>query len=206
MKHLPLVVVGFTAFGLACGGLFDKSEPAPPPEPPPPAAAPPPPPPPPVAPAAPEPAPPPALVTFEQAAFPCCSARRAHRILNEYLDLQSALAADDLVRARAEAVAVRGTALAAAKDGSLSSESRTLAQQVANIAEQAKSGDLAQIRARFGDLSEKVIALAQANEGGTDRVAVAFSPKANAAWLQKEATVSNPYLGKADATEGTFRE
>ncbi len=210
MQRLPLAALGLLAFGLACGGLLEKAEEAPSAEPAAPIAAPPPVPP---APPVPEPAPPPAAVpppppelTFDQVAFPCCGVHRANRMVNEYLDLHSALVADDLGRSRAEATAIRGAALAAAKDGSLSAENRALAQQIANLADQFKTGDLTQIRGHFGNLSDKIVTLAKANRGGTQQVAVVFSPKANANWLQKETSVSNPYFGKADATEGSFRE
>jgi hypothetical protein len=202
MHRLPFAALALAALGLACGGLIEKADNEKPEEPAAPVAALPPVPPPP-APVAP---PPPPVLTFAQVAFPCCAAHRANRILNEYLDLQTALVTDDLQRARAEAGAVRGAALAAAKDGSLSTESRALAQQVADISGQLKSGDLTQIRGGFGNLSDKVVTLAKANRGGTGQVAVAFSPKANATWLQKEAAVANPYFGKADATEGVFQE
>ena len=142
---------------------------------------------------------------FNKVAFACCANERAQRIVSEYLDLHQALAEDNVDRARAEVHAVRGVALAATKEAGLSANSRVLAQQVADLLQPALDADIQDIRDVFDGVSNKVITLAQANQGGAKKVAVAFCSQANANWLQDSAVIANPYQGSAAPRCGGFR-
>ncbi len=145
------------------------------------------------------------VVLFEDASFFCCGNDRVRRLVSEYVDLQQALAFDDLARAQAEVHAARGVALAAAEDVDLSGHSRGIARQVASLFEPVAQGSLEQIRGVFSQVSNKLVVLAQANPGGAMRIAVATCNKSNANWLQSEAAVQNPYLGALDLSSGAFR-
>lgn len=103
-----------------------------------------------------------------------------------YIDAASALAADDLEKAKASL-----TALAAESTGEL----QTLAQAA------AKTGDLAAMRESFKALSAVATSMELPKE-----YAVAFCPmyKGGAKWVQKKDTLANPYFGKAMATCGSF--
>ncbi len=144
-------------------------------------------------------------VPFTDAAFSCCESDRVRRIVSEYLDLQQALAADDLALAQAELQALRGVALAAADDAELSAHSRGMSRQVAGLLEPVADGSLDKLRRAFVEVSSKVIVLAQANQGGSKRVAVAFCPTTNANWLQAEPVLENPFMGSVDPSSGAFR-
>ena len=128
------------------------------------------------------------VVLFEDASFFCCGNDRVRRLVSEYVDLQQALAFDDLARAQAEVHAARG-----------------IARQVASLFEPVAQGSLEQIRGVFSQVSNKLVVLAQANPGGAMRIAVATCNKSNANWLQSEAAVQNPYLGALDLSSGAFR-
>ncbi len=160
----------------------------------------------------PEPAAAPAVVTpqlpqvpFEDASFACCANDRIRRILGEYLDMQHALADDDLALAQAELQALRGVALDAADDDGLSGHSRGLARQVAGQLEPVAEGSLDALREAFIEVSKDVIVLAQANQGGAKLVAVGFCPTTNANWLQADSDIRNPFLGSLDLSSGAFR-
>jgi len=144
-------------------------------------------------------------VPFEDAAIQCCGNERVRRIVAEYLDLQRALADDDLALSQAELQALRGVALAAADDDELSVHSRGMSKQVAGMLEPVADGSLDKLRRAFVDVSAKVIVLTQANQGGSKPVAVAFCPQTNANWLQGEPEILNPFLGSLDPSSGTFR-
>jgi hypothetical protein len=103
-----------------------------------------------------------------------------------YIDAASALAKDDIEKAKASL-----TALAKESTGEL----QTLAQAAAN------TGDIAAMRESFKALS----AVATTMELPKD-YAVAFCPmyKGGAKWVQKRETLANPYFGKTMATCGSF--
>ncbi len=144
-------------------------------------------------------------VPFDEAAVVCCSSERVRRVVAEYLDMQRALARDDLPLVQAELQALRGVSLDAAAATDISSHSRGLAQQVAGLLEPVAGGGLEKIRGEFVEVSNKVIVLVQANQGGSKQVAVAFCPSANANWLQAEPEILNPFLGTLDPSSGSFR-
>ena len=144
-------------------------------------------------------------VPFADAAFACCGNDRIRRLVAEYIDLQRALAHDDLALAQAEVHAVRGVALAAVEDKDLSAHSRGLSRQVAFLLEPVAQGSLEQIRVPFAEVSNKLAVLAQANPGGSMQVAVATCSRSNANWLQDSPEVLNPYMGAMGLSSGTFR-
>jgi hypothetical protein len=144
-------------------------------------------------------------VPFEEVAFPCCADDRVRQLVVAYLDLQQALAQDDLAAAHAELQTLRGAALAAAEDGALSAHTRGASRQVAGLLEPVAEGSLDAIRDAYIEVSNKVIVLAQANRGGSKQLAVAFCVRSNANWLQAGPDILNPYLGSVAPSSGSFR-
>jgi hypothetical protein len=138
-------------------------------------------------------------------AFSCCGSDRVRRIVSEYIDLQGALGHDDLALAQAEVHALRGVAMDAAEDPTLSTHSQGLARQVAGLLEPVAAGSLDAIREVFIEVSNMTIVLAQANPGGSKPVAVAYCVRTNANWLQGDAAILNPYLGSLEPSSGSFR-
>lgn len=149
------------------------------------------------------PLPPP--VAFGDAAIQCCSGERVRRVVEEYLDLQQALGHDDLALSQAQLQTLRAVALVAAEDVDISAHSRGLSQQVAGLLEPVAEGDLDKLRDAFALVSNKLIVLVQANQGGSKPVAVAFCAKTNANWLQADPELLNPFLGSLDPSSGSFR-
>ena len=62
--------------------------------------------------------------------------------------------------------------------------------------------DLVAARTAFGPLSEAVIEATKDSRGDAK---VAFCPMVKASWLQKEATIRNPYYGSGMLTCGEFK-
>jgi len=116
-------------------------------------------------------------------------------IVNAYLEVHAALAADKLEGVKAPAGAI------AAEAGRMGSSGDAIAKAAREV-EGAK--DLKAARAAFGPLSDAVIAAAkQANIGD---VKVAYCPMVKGSWLQKDDTIKNPYYGAQMLTCGDFKK
>jgi hypothetical protein len=114
-------------------------------------------------------------------------------VLDSYLAIHDQLAKDkfDGVKAPAEAIAAE-----AAKMG----EKGTVLAKAAKA--MASPADLEAARKAFGPLSDAVI---EATKGARGDAKVAFCPMAQASWLQKDATIRNPYYGSGMLTCGEFK-
>lgn len=208
MRTAPLLAL-MVLSALACGG----GEPAAPPVAPPPAE------PPAAAPAAPPPAatPAPAAVpaapaapahattekTFAEAAFACCDSERPQNLLRDYLQFQEALVAGK--QANGELTAIAGGAKGSMKLGSFSAEDRAALEEIARQAEAMLPMDLEGKRTAFKQLSATAIPFFRRHAGGSRKVAEAYCPMADGAWLQTATTISNPYYGDKMLTCGSFR-
>jgi hypothetical protein len=117
-------------------------------------------------------------------------------VLDSYLAIGDQLANDkvDGVNASADAIAAE-----AAKMGE---KGTALAKAAKAMASMPSPADLAAARKAFGPLSEAVI---EATKDARGDVKLAFCPMANASWLQKDATIRNPYYGSGMLTCGEFR-
>ena len=115
------------------------------------------------------------------------AAELSARLLDPYLRVQVALAADTIQGVKQEAAAIAKAAT-------------ELGQPAAKLADTASkleaAADLKTARAAFGDLSSALIAYAEAT-GSTPPadVKVAVCPMVPNPWLQKGDEVRNPYYG-----------
>ena len=202
---LALVVPLTLAFALACGGSSTTTPPPPPPAP----TAPTTPAPPsgpntgmpstPVAPSAPvTPPPAPVAKTFDQSMFVCCDNDRADRLIDKYLTIDARLVAGDADHINGQYTALNGIAKGAIDSGGFSAEESALLKKIADESNADIAKDLAGKRSDFKALSTDVIAFARKHGGsGSNKIAQAHCPmfEGGADWLQKEATVTNPYYG-----------
>jgi Cu(I)/Ag(I) efflux system membrane fusion protein len=118
-------------------------------------------------------------------------------IVEPYLKIQSVLAQDsvDGVRANAGNIATAATAL-----GAPAMRIDTAALQLASAA------DLPDARAKFGVLSEAIVAyMTGLRLVAPDGVRVAYCPMVQKPWLQEGSTLANPYYGSEMPTCGEFR-
>ena len=146
---------------------------------------------------------------FEQKSFECCTTPAAISAVGQYLEVQRALAADNIDGAVGAA-----TKLAATFDTLAASAPAAEATTLKKLAEETRAltgTDAKAIRKSFGPLSADLITWAvplpqgAAVFGGSFRVAKAYCPMADAAWLQTDATISNPYYGAEMLTCGSFQ-
>jgi protein SCO1 len=115
-------------------------------------------------------------------------------LIEPYLGIQRALAADTLDGVLDSAMALATAAVAAG--------SRAAAVKVA-VNPFAQVVDLSAARAAFGRLSEAMIAIVRtAGVPLVNGVSVAYCPMARKYWLQKGTTIANPYYGKQMADCG----
>ncbi len=118
-------------------------------------------------------------------------------LIEPYLNVQAALAADKFDGIAASATAIEAAAMALGKD----------AEKLAGGAKKlAAAKDIAAARTAFGDVSEALVAYAEKtkSELGAE-VQVAFCPMVNKPWLQKDKEIKNPYYGGAMLSCGSFR-
>jgi hypothetical protein len=150
------------------------------------------------------------LVTaFVGAAFACAPAPQTGNtpasgstmpasIMDPYLAIEDGLAHDsiDELRANAGNLATAATAL-----GAPAMRIDTAAVQLAS------AGDIADARAKFGVLSEAIVAYKDGlHLKPGDGVRQAFCPMAVKPWLQKGDTIANPYYGSSMPTCGSFTQ
>jgi hypothetical protein len=122
------------------------------------------------------------------------SADRAS-IVKSYLVIQDLLAGDKVDGIKAPAQAIEQQASGMGEQG--------VAMAAAAKALEA-AADLKTAREAFGLLSDAVIDATKGQDLGDVRVA--FCPMVNRSWLQKEATIRNPYYGSSMLTCGEFRD
>ncbi len=123
--------------------------------------------------------------------FQCCDTPEASAILESYVAVNAALAADS-------SAALPLGALAAASATPLPAVSQALAPLA--------SADIAGQRTGLNGQSGAIVAYLRAHKGGSAVVAEAFCPMANASWVQAGETVANPYYGSEMLTCGYFKE
>ena len=127
------------------------------------------------------------------------------KVVAGYLDLQGALAGDDLKKARA-ALSKTTEALGAVDMGLVTGEAHHTwmkdASQLKHILSDAgKATDIESLRRSFALLSDQMLAVAT-HVGGMDKVLyrhtcpMAFNNR-GASWLQQDQTTRNPYFGAA---------
>src|SRR5438552_2285011 len=122
----------------------------------------------------------------------------AKSVLDHYLAIQKDLAKDSIKgvdeHANAIAKAVRGD------------EMKMLSPDVATQAETlAKAKDLKAAREGFKSLSASLVKYLADNKAGKGVYHEAYCPMVKASWLQKEADIKNPYMGKSMLTCGTVK-
>jgi len=139
-----------------------------------------------------------ALVIAVAAGGTMLAADGIKEVVESYLEIQAQLASDKF-----EGVKPAATALAARADA--------MGEAGAPIAKAAKtvaaSADLKAARDNFGPLTDAVVAAAKA-DGWKDLgdVKLAYCPMVKQSWLQKEATIRNPYYGTAMSACGEFKK
>ena len=118
--------------------------------------------------------------------------------VDQYLVIQTALAGDSL-----DGVPEAATALAeAAKtgDGVVPAAAGSQAEAV------AKASDLKAAREAFKPLSATLIEVLAAQDSKSGHYYEAFCPMADAAWIQSDKTIANPYYGASMLKCGTIRK
>lgn len=118
-------------------------------------------------------------------------------LIDPYLQIQAALAADKFDGVVVQAKAFETAATALGKD----------AEKLAEGAKKlAAAKDIAAARTAFGELSDALVAYADKTKSGLGPdVRVAYCPMVNKPWLQKEKEIRNPYYGSSMLTCGSFR-
>ena len=127
---------------------------------------------------------------------PASEATRA--VVQSYLEIQAALAADRFDDVKGPARNLASQAAALGKDGAELAKASTAFAAAAN---------LEAARTAFGPLSDAVIARVKA-DGSADLAAglkVGFCPMARKSWLQREEQVRNPYYGARMLTCGELK-
>jgi hypothetical protein len=119
-------------------------------------------------------------------------------IVGSYLEVHAALASDkiDGVKPAAKAIADQAARMGAS------------GEPIAKAAKELEqAADIKAARTAFGDLSDAVITAAKA-EGwkDVDEVKLTYCPMSKKHWLQKDATIRNPYYGASMLTCGEFKQ
>jgi len=125
------------------------------------------------------------------------AAELPQELVDAYLQVQAALAADSFDGTAAQARTIEAAAASLGKD----------AEPLAVAAKKLQAAkDIAAARTAFGDVSDALIGYAEKtkSELGAD-VRIAFCPMVNKPWLQKEKEIRNPYYGASMISCGTFQ-
>ena len=118
-------------------------------------------------------------------------------LVDPYLQVQVALAADQFDGVTTQAAAIEKAASALGK------EAEPIAAGARKL---AAAKDIVAARAAFGDVSTALTEYAQKTKSGLGAdVRIAFCPMVNKPWLTKDKTIRNPYYGAAMLTCGSFK-
>jgi hypothetical protein len=118
-------------------------------------------------------------------------------LVDPYLQVQAALAADTFDGVAAQAAAI-GTAAAA-----LGKDAEKLVEGARKL---AAAKDIAAARTAFGEVSDALVAYADKTKSQLGPgVRVAYCPMVDKSWLQKDKEIRNPYYGSSMLTCGSFR-
>jgi hypothetical protein len=130
-------------------------------------------------------------------AAPAAASDLPAALLDPYLQVQAALAADKLDGVTTLAAAIEGAAAPLGKDAEAI---------VAGAKKLAAAKDMASARTAFGEVSTAITDYADKTKSGFGPdVRLAYCPMVNKPWLTKDKTIRNPYYGAAMLTCGTFK-
>jgi hypothetical protein len=125
------------------------------------------------------------------------AAELAPALVDPYIRVQSALAADKVDTVKADAVAI---AAAAAGMGDAAEPIGAAAKRLEAAA------NLKDARKAFGEVSDALFAYAKATGASMPAdVKTAYCPMVNKSWLQKGDKIRNPYYGSEMLDCGSFR-
>lgn len=136
------------------------------------------------------------LVAVAAVALPAAASEIPAPVLDAYLKVQTALAADSLADAQAAAKALVKQATP------LGATLKPAADAAGNV---AAAADIKAARTAFGTLSDSMLALAGEGTGGKG-VKVAYCPMVKKSWLQTGSEIANPYYGSAMLRCGEFKK
>lgn len=132
------------------------------------------------------------------AAMTAAAAELPTTLVEPYLRVQAALAADKLDGVADAGKAIEGAAV------SLGTDAMPLASSAQKL---STAQSLADARAAFGDLSTSLLEYAAKTKADIPAgLRVAFCPMNSKSWLQKESAIKNPYYGSQMLTCGTFKK
>lgn len=118
-------------------------------------------------------------------------------VVDPYLRIQAALAADTLDGVKTEAASIVKAA------GSMGQGGAAIRRAAAEL---QAAGTMAAARDAFGKLSNALIAHGTSNKGSLGPATrMAYCPMEKQYWLQKGTTIANPYAGKRMLRCGEFK-
>ena len=125
------------------------------------------------------------------------AAELAPALVDPYVRVQTALAADKVDGVKADAAAIATAA------GTLGEPAKPLAAAAKKL---EGAANLADARKAFGEVSDALFAYAKATGSAIPAgVKTAYCPMANKSWLQKGDKIQNPYYGSSMLDCGSFR-
>lgn len=118
-------------------------------------------------------------------------------LVDPYLQVQVALAADQFTGIAAHAQAIEKAAAPLGADAE---------PIVAGAKKLSAAKDIAAARTAFGEVSLAIAGYAEKTKSGFGPdVRLAYCPMANKPWLTRDKTIRNPYYGAAMLTCGSFK-
>ena len=125
------------------------------------------------------------------------AAELAPALVDPYVRVQAALAADKVDGVKADAAAI------AAAAGTLGEPAKPLGAAAKKL---EGAANLDEARKAFGEVSDALFAYAKATGSSVPAgVKTAYCPMANKSWLQKGDKIQNPYYGSSMLDCGSFR-
>jgi hypothetical protein len=138
------------------------------------------------------------ILTLFALAGPSLAADLPAALVDPYLRVQTALAADKIDGVKADAGHIAQAA------GSLGAQARPIADAARQL---EAAADISKARDAFGNLSDAIVAYLQKSGSSTGSdVKVAFCPMAGKPWLQKGTAIRNPYYGKGMLECGEIKQ
>lgn len=139
---------------------------------------------------------------FEDKSFKCCDTPEATELLDKYLALTKAMAADDDTKTKAAVTELQQFTQTTAFNNLSTKDDLKELKEAAQYWTTLERKD---IQKDFKEASQNVIDFAKAHRSDSGMTVItAFCPMAPGRWLQTESTISNPYYGSMMLTCGVF--
>ena len=138
---------------------------------------------------------------FAEKSFKCCDTPEASELLSKYLDLTTAMAADDDAKTKAAVTELHQFTQSDAFNTLVAKDDL---KELKEVAQYWTTLERKEIQKDFSEASKMSLILPRLTNQTGRSLITAYCPMAPGRWFKTESTISNPYYGSMMLTCGVF--